>query len=299
MSWYRSLKGEHTLLLGSVGVLPLAMICMQAGASIAKTLFPAIGPVGVTFWRLLLAAIIMFVFSKAWQFPPSRKSIPAVTLYGISLAGMNFTFYCALDRLPLGIVVAIEFMGPLGLALLGSRRLIDGVWSICAIGGLSLLLPVGNMFTSSHDGIGVLYGIAAAFFWAMYIIIGRKAGHSHGPTTPAWGVLMGTVLSMPWAVWYGGTGLWSIHILPTATVVALISTAIPYNLEMYGLRRLPLKVFGTLMSLDPAIAAILGWLILGERLSFYHVLGILLVVVASIGVVNVNKKAVSTLEASS
>jgi inner membrane transporter RhtA len=197
---------------------------------------------------------------------------------------MNFVFYLALRTIPLGIAVAIEFVGPLGVAVAASHRRIDYLWVALAAGGLLMLLPIAP--SGRHvDPVGVVWALAAGAFWALYIVFGQKAGNAHGAAAATWGMMIAAVLVVPIGVADAGRGLVSPSVLPFGIAVALLSSALPYTLEMVALRRLSAKAFGTLMSFEPALGALAGALILGERLAPEQWLAISAVVVASIGTV--------------
>jgi inner membrane transporter RhtA len=197
---------------------------------------------------------------------------------------MNFVFYMALRTIPLGIAVALEFTGPLAVALAGSRRRSDFVWVTLAGGGLLLLLPIDPKATAL-DPVGVLFALAAGFCWALYIVFGQKAGRAHGPTASTWGMLVAASFTVPIGVAQAGRALLDPSILTKGLAVAVLSSALPYTLEMIALRRLATRTFGTLMSLEPAVAALAGLLVLHERLTPIQWGAIAAVMIASVGVV--------------
>jgi inner membrane transporter RhtA len=222
---------------------------------------------------------------RPWRSIPTRRAWPILLAYGLSLGAMNFVFYLALRTLPLGIAVAIEFVGPLGVAVAASHRRLDYLWVALAAGGLLALLPI----TPSGRGLdpaGVAYALAAGAGWALYIIFGQRAGAAHGAAASSWGMMIAAVLVVPLGVADAGGALFSTSILPFGIAVALFSSALPYSLEMVALRRLSTKTFGTLMSFEPAIAAIAGVLVLGERLTAGQWIAVSAIVVASIGTVS-------------
>jgi inner membrane transporter RhtA len=270
--------------LAAVVSLVVAMVSFQAGASIAKQLIPAIGAPGTTALRLGLSALIVFILQRPWRSLPSRASIGVILVYGLALGTMNFVFYMALRTIPLGIAVALEFTGPLAVALAGSRRRTDFLWIALAVLGLLFLLPISRT-ERSLDPVGVAFALAAGVCWALYIVFGQKAGRAHGPSASAWGMLIAATFTVPLGVALSGRGVLSPAVLPMGLAVAVLSSAFPYTLEMLALRQLTTKTFGTLMSLEPAVAAFAGLVILDERLTATQWLAIVAVMTASMGMV--------------
>jgi inner membrane transporter RhtA len=262
----------------------IAMVSFQIGATFAKQLIPTIGAPGTTALRLGLSAVLLVVLQRPWRSMPSRSAWPVVLAYGVSLGAMNSVFYLALGRIPLGIAVAIEFVGPLAVAVLASRGRLDYLWVGLAAIGLALLLPM-TAGGARLDPIGVLYALAAGVGWALYIVFGQKAGQVHGPTASTWGLIVAALLTVPIGVADAGARLVDPSILPFGLGVAIFSSALPYTLEMVALRRLSTKVFGTLMSFEPAIAAIAGVALLHERLTLTQWTAIAAIVLASVGAV--------------
>ena len=280
------MTGERTdrgSIVGAVGGLLIAMASFQVGASIAKQLIPAVGAVGTTTLRLGLAAILVTLIQRPWRAVPRGRAARMILAYGLVLGAMNLSFYMAIRTIPLGIAVAIEFSGPLALAMISSRRAIDFMWIALAVAGLSLLLPL-NVSDARLDPLGILFALLAGTFWALYIVFGQKAGSAHGSTTTAaWGMIVAALLVVPIGAVTAGRALLSPSILPFGLAVATLSSALPYTLEMIALRRLPATTFGTLMSLEPALAAIAGLIFLDERLTSMQWTAVLAIVVASIG----------------
>ncbi|PZQ56979.1 MAG: EamA family transporter [Novosphingobium pentaromativorans] len=267
-----------------------AMVSICWGASIAKTLFPAIGPAGATALRLSLAAVILCGVFRVWQRPFDRHMLRAALPYGLALGCMNLLFYCAIQRIPLGIALATEFTGPLAVATFSSRRRVDLAWVTLAVAGLALLLPhevsggaSGKVAGGALDPVGVLLALGAGVFWGAYILLGKRAGEALGAAAPAYGMTAAALVALPFGVAQAGTALLQPHVLATALVVAIFSSAIPYSLEMFALRRLPTKSFGILTSGEPAVGALTGALLMGETLPMVKWLGIAAVVGASIG----------------
>ncbi|MDH4566221.1 threonine/homoserine exporter RhtA [Pseudomonas sp. BN414] len=265
-----------------VAVLMVAMASIQSGASLAKSLFPVIGAQGTTALRLIFAAIILMLILRPWRARISKDSLLPLIMYGLALGGMNLLFYMSLRTIPLGIAVALEFTGPLAVALFASRRAIDFIWIGLAVVGLWLLLPLGK--SEGHlDLTGMAYALGAGVCWALYIIYGARAGNDHGMQGAALGVMVAALFVAPIGIAHAGTELLRPELLPVALAVALLSTAIPYTLEMVALTRLPAQTFGTLMSIEPAFGALSGLLFLGEQLSLLQWLAILCIILASVG----------------
>ena len=194
---------------------------------------------------------------------------------------MNGFFYTSLRTVPLGVATAIEFTGPLAVAILASHRAIDFVWVGLAIAGLLALLPIGA--GAGIDPVGAAYALAGGACWALYIVFGRKVGTEHGLQTTAVGMAIAAVLVLPVGVADAGMALFSLALLPTALGVAILSSALPYTLEMYALPRVPAKTFGTLMSVEPAISAVVGLILLGEQLTSRQWVGLGAIVLTSVG----------------
>ena len=265
-----------------IAVLIAAMFCFQLGAVIAKGLFPAVGAAGTTALRMALASLMLLAAWRPWRMRPSRREMRVIVLYGLAMGCMNFCFYMSLRAIPLGIAVALEFAGPLALAMAASRRGIDFVWIIMAALGLVALLPLG-LESKPLDPEGVAYALAAGAFWALYIFFGRKAGAAHGGQTTALGMVVGAIVIVPIGVAQAGARLLSPAILPAALGVALLSSALPYSLEMLAMPRLPTRTVGVLMSLDPALGALSGFVFLAERLSWIQWAAIASIMAASAG----------------
>jgi inner membrane transporter RhtA len=264
-----------------VGLVVLGILSVQIGAAFAKGLFPALGPYGTVFMRLVLAALILMI---AWR-PRVRgyrgRDYLLVLLFGLVFAAMNTSFYAALERLPLGVAVTVEFVGPLGVAVFGSRRLLDLLWAVLAAGGIVLLSPVSGV---QIDPLGLALALVAGLCWAAYILISVRVGRSFpGGTGLALATAVGAVLVAPIGIWQGGPQLLDWWLLATGAAVALLSSVIPYSFELEALRKLPARVFGVLMSIEPAIAAIVGFVVLGEALGEREMVAVGLITAASIG----------------
>jgi len=265
-----------------IAVLVVAIVCFQAGAALAKGLFPAVGASGATALRLALAAIMLLAVWRPWRMRLSPREARVIVIYGLALGWMNFFFYLSLRSIPLGIAVALEFTGPLGLAMASSRRAIDFLWILMAALGLLALLPVG-LGSKALDVQGVGCALAAGLCWALYIYFGRKAGAAHGGQTTALGMVIGAVVIVPFGAAHAGWQLFSPALLPTALAVAVLSSALPYSLEMLAMPRLPTRTVGVLMSLDPAFGALSGLCFLGEHLSWIQWAAIASIMAASAG----------------
>ncbi len=277
-----------------IAALIAAMFCFQLGAVMAKGLFPAVGAAGTTALRMALASLILLAVWRPWRMRLNLREMRVIVMYGLAMGCMNFFFYLSLSTIPLGIAVALEFAGPLGLAMAASRRGIDFVWILMAALGLLALLPLG--FGSKQlNTAGIAYGLAAGVFWALYIYFGRKAGAVHGGQTTALGMVVGAIVIVPVGVAQAGAQLLSPAILPAALGVALLSSALPYSLEMMAMPRLPTRTVGVLMSLDPALGALSGLIFLGERLSWIQWAAIASIMAASAGSAASSRDAVPQL----
>jgi inner membrane transporter RhtA len=263
--------------------IAVAMVSTYAGAAFAKHLFPLVGAEGVVALRVGLSALLLAAYSRPWRDLPARADIPNLLLYGLTLGCMNLLIYRAFSRIPIGVAVSIEVMGPLAVVLLSSRRARDFVWVACAGFGLWLLLPLRGTSTAL-DPAGVAYAAGAAFCWALYIVFGKRVSQSKrqsaGSGTVAWGMLVASVFIVPIGAVYAGSALLSPFVLAAGLAVAVLSSAAPYTLEMIALRKLPRRVFGILVSSSPAVAALAGFLVLGERLALGQWIGIGLVILA-------------------
>lgn len=275
----------------SIFLIVVSMISIQSGAALAKSLFPIVGATGITALRLGIGTLILCLIFKPWRMHFSSNRLSLI-VYGITLGGMNFLFYLSLRTIPLGIAVALEFTGPLAVAMLSSRRLIDFLWVILAVLGLWFLLPFGHNI-GNVDITGALCAIGAGVCWALYILFGQKAGLNHGPGTVAVGSFIAAFIFCPIGIIYSEPALFSLSILPLGIAVAILSTALPYSLEMIALTRLPARTFSTLMSMEPAIAAISGIFFLNEHLMLTQWMALLFIIIASIGATMTIKPAKS------
>jgi inner membrane transporter RhtA len=254
---------------------------VQFGAAFAKSIFDEIGAGGTVFLRVVFAAVVLALIWPPRIAGHGRRDLILALLFGLSLAGMNASFYAALDRIPLGIAVTFEFVGPLGVAVFGSRRPLDLAWVGLAAAGILLLSDFGG---TGLDGLGVALALVAGGFWAAYILLSARVGQAFpGGAGLSLAMLIAVVPLAPLGIAEGGTDLLLPAVLGVGFAVAMLSSAIPYRLELEALRRMPAGVFGVLMSLEPAVAAAAGFILLGEDLAGREVVAILLVVAASAG----------------
>ena len=261
----------------AVGLVVVAAVSPQIGAAFAVTLFDELGPAGAAFLRLTFAAIILWAI---WR-PRLTGELRLAGAFGVALGLMNWSFYEAIARIPLGAAVTIEFAGPLLVAVIGSRRPLDVLWVALAAAGIVVLVdPVGG----SLDPAGVAFALAAAVCWMAYIYLSKRTGAAFpGGSGLAIAMAVGALVVLPAGLMGAGAALAEPGLLMPALVVALLSSVLPYSLELIALRRLPAAVFGVLMSLDPAVAALVGFVALSQDLGVREVLAIAMVVVASAG----------------
>jgi inner membrane transporter RhtA len=258
-----------------------AITSVQFGAAIAKLLFDEIGAGGTVFLRVLLAAIVLALVWRPRLHGHHRRDLVLVGVFGVALAGMNLAFYASLDRIPLGVAVTFEFIGPLGVAVAGSRRPLDLLWIALAAAGILLLSDFGS---AELDGLGIGLALLAGSFWAGYILLSVRVGRVFpGGQGLALAMVVASALLLPVGVAEAGTDLMVPWIVAVGLGVALLSTAIPYSLELEALRSIPAGVFGVLMSLEPAVAGVAGYIVLDESLAAREVVAIVLVVTASAG----------------
>jgi inner membrane transporter RhtA len=265
-----------------VGLVVTAVASLQFGAGFAATLFDDLGPAGAAFLRLLVAAAVLLAL---WR--PRLRGRPAgdlrlAVLFGLTLGAMNVAIYESFARIPLGIAVTIEFVGPLGVAVALSRRRLDVLWVVLAAAGILLLADGGG--GASLDPLGIVFALAAGAAWAAYILLSQRTGQAWpGGSGLAVAMAVGALLAAPLGIAQAQGALLRPELLAAGAAVALASSVIPYSFELEALRRLPARVFGILMSLEPAVAALAGLVVLGQALSLRDWLAIGLVVVASAG----------------
>jgi inner membrane transporter RhtA len=267
--------------LPPVPAVLLSIISVQAGAAIAKGLFPALGAATTASLRIGLAALILLVVVRPSLGRLTALQWRAVVPYGLSLGLMNFLFYLSLARIPLGLAVTLEFIGPLGLALAGSRRWIDALWAVLAGLGIALITPWHG---TGLDPLGLLYAALAGGAWVVYIVLGRRtAAVLPGPTAVAVGMVFGALLVLPFGLGSGHLPAITLPLLGLGAALALFSSAIPFTLEMQALKKLSAANFSILMSLEPVAAALSGWWLLHEQLTLGQGLAVLLIAAASAG----------------
>lgn len=276
-----------------VALVLTGITSIQFGAALAATLFDQAGPAGTSAVRLSFAALVLLAVWRPWRRRHDPRALRLVALFGLTLGAMNLTFYEALDRIPLGIAVTIEFLGPITVATLLSRRRLDLVWVALATTGI-LLLAAPWQASGGLDSLGVAFALIAAVFWGLYIVLAQRAGRFFDGGE-------GLAIAMVWAaaiplvpgIAQAGADLLDPGLLAAGFGVALLSSVIPYSLETEALRRMPASVFGILMSLEPAVAALAGFLVLSQSLGARELVAIGLVVAASIGVTRTTSAPVS------
>jgi inner membrane transporter RhtA len=273
----------------SGALVVVAIASVQFGSAVATQLFGAVGPAGAVLLRLLFSS---FVLLAIWR-PPvrsrSRRELLLVAVFGLVLAGMNLSFYEALHRIPLGVAVTIEFVGPLAVAVGGSRRRLDLLWVVLAAAGILALARGG---THGLSALGVAFALIAGCLWAAYILVNARVGQAFERGTGlALALAIGSIGLLPFGIVAGGSHLLEPRSLGLGLAVAMLSSAIPYSCELEALRRIRTSVFGVLMSLEPAMAAFAGFLVLGQGLSARSLVGIALVVAASVGAARHSSKA--------
>ena len=260
----------------------MAAASVQFGAALAKTLFDEAGAGGTVLLRTAFAAVLLVAIWRPRFKGHPRRDLWLAGAFGLALAGMNLAFYLALDRIPLGVAVTFEMVGPLGVAVASSRRRLDLLWVVLAAAGILLLSDFGNFGGLDPAGVGL--ALLAGAFWAAYILLSARAGRVFpGGSGLALAMAAAGALLVPVGVAEGGGTLLGLEVLALGLVVAILSSAIPYSLELEALRRLPAGVFGVLMSLEPALAALAGYVVLGEELAGRELGAIVLVVAASAG----------------
>ncbi|OIV40866.1 EamA family transporter [Flavobacterium johnsoniae] len=267
--------------LPPVSAVLLAIISVQCGAAIAKTLFPAIGAAGTASMRIGVSAVILLL-----AYRPNLKAIRAdqwkiVIPYGMALGAMNLIFYLAIERIHIGLAVTLEFIGPLLVAIIGSKRLIDYCWVLLAALGIILIAPWTN---DRLDILGVIFALLAGALWAAYIVLGGKISKiMNGGQAVSTGMLFAAILILPFGFFENGLTNLTPKLFGMGVALALLSSAIPFTLEMKALGQLPPRTFSILMSLEPAAASICAFIFLQESLNFYEILAVICVIIASAG----------------
>lgn len=265
----------------AVGLVFAAACSVQGGAAVAKSLFPQLGPPGVVFLRLLFGSAALWAIARPQLRHRRRADLRLIAALGVVLVSMNITFYEALARVPLGIAVTVEFVGPLAVAVLGSRKAVDLLWVVLAGAGVGLLADGGG---TAVRPLGIVLAATAGFFWALYILIGVRVGRAFsGATGLAPAMALGALLMAPWGILSAGHHLRDAQLVGAAVGVGLLSSALPWSLELEALRRLPPHVFSIVLSLEPALAALAGFVFLHEHLHTRAWVAIALVMLASAG----------------
>jgi inner membrane transporter RhtA len=274
----------------------LAMVSVQSGAALATGMFPALGPIGAVGLRIVLSALILLMIFRPSFRSLTRSQWQVIVPFGMALGTMNTSFYLAIARIPLGLAVALEFTGPLAVAVLGSKQAKDFLWVLLAAGGIILLTPWGGSHNVS--GAGAALALLAGVCWATYILLGRRVYRQFpGGTGVATGMLFASLTILPLVVAKGSLAHLTVNLLWQGIAVAILSSAVPYSLEMIGLRAMSARTFGILMSMEPAVAALCGLLFLHEHLSFPQWLAIALVITASTGTTLEKQKTEVPLDA--
>lgn len=267
--------------LPPVGLILLSIASMQCGAAFAKSLFSEVGAAGMVLLRVGFAAIILFVLRHPTWTDQTRQHFKTLAAFGMVLALMNFAFYSAIERIPLGVAATVEFTGPLGLAALQSKRWLDLLWVVLAAVGVLLLAPGGGL---TFDGWGIAFALMAACCLAFYIVLSAQVGQAMpGLDGLCWAMVIAAGLLVPVGLASAGSALLHPRLLVLAFGVAILSSTVPYALELTALRSIPIRLFGVLRSLEPMSAAIAGWLVLRETLTVRSMLAIGLISVASAG----------------
>lgn len=266
----------------SAGLVPVSIFSVQCGSAAATSLFDQVGPGGTVLLRSAFAAAVLLVVGRRSL---GRQRDPRLTrdafAFGLVLAAMNFSFYESLERLPLGTAVTLEFLGPLGVALAGARRPRDLIWVVLAGGGVALL---SGGIEGGSELLGIALALTAAAFWAAYILLTARVGSRHEGLAPlALALSFSALLLLPVGIAAGGGDLLEPAVLATGLAIGLLSSAIPYGLELEALRSLSSAVFGVLMSLEPAVAALVGFVALSQGLAATEIVAIAMVVAASLG----------------
>ncbi len=261
-----------------------SLVSLAVGTSFAKSLFPALGAEGTTAYRLVFAMLMLMAVFRPWRRRWVWADALPLGLYGVTLGVMNLLFYSAIKTIPFGVAIAIEFTGPLAVAVWTSKKASDWLWVTLAVVGLALLLPLpGGDAATALDPIGVFFAFTAGVCWALYIVFGQRVALRYGGMATPMGMLAAALVVAPIGVAHAGSALLNPQWLLAGLAVALLSSAIPYALEMFALNHLPKNTFSILLSLEPAVGALAGWLVLAEHLTLFQGLAIAMVMAASMG----------------
>ena len=266
----------------------VSLITLCAGTSLAKGLFPFVGAEGTTTYRLVFSTLLLMAFWRPWRRAWTWVDVPILVLFGATLGLMNLLFYNAIKTVPFGLAIAVEFTGPLAVALWSSKKPLDFVWIVLAVAGMGLILPLGNasgadMQAAAIDPLGIAYALGAGACWAVYIVVGQRVADRIGSFATPMGMLVAALLVTPVGISVAGSSLLNPEWMLAGLGIALLSSAIPYSLEMYSLKHLPKQTFSILLSLEPAVGALAGWLVLSEQLSTQQLGAIGLIMTASMG----------------
>ena len=266
----------------------VSLITLCAGTSLAKGLFPFVGAEGTTTYRLVFSTLLLMAFWRPWRRASIWADVPILVLFGATLGLMNLLFYNAIKTVPFGLAIAVEFTGPLAVALWSSKKPLDFVWIVLAVAGMGLILPLGNasgadMQAAAIDPVGIAYALGAGACWAVYIVVGQRVADRIGAFATPMGMLVAALLVTPVGISVAGSSLLNPEWMLAGLGIALLSSAIPYSLEMYSLKHLPKQTFSILLSLEPAVGALAGWLVLSEQLSTQQLGAIGLIMAASMG----------------
>jgi inner membrane transporter RhtA len=264
-----------------IGLVLLSIISVQFGSALAKSLFAELGPWGVVFLRVAFSTLILFALWRPKWHSQIRQNLGAIVAFGTVLTLMNACFYGSIERIPLGIAIALEFTGPLGLSVLKSQRWLDGLWAALAAVGIVLITPLSGF---EIDSLGIVLALAAGVFWALYILLAADMGQKlSGVEGLTWALAVSTLLLLPMGVITAGSALLDPRLLAMGAGVAMLSTTLPYSFEMVALRSLPVKVFGIMLSLEPMMGVLAGFLVLGEKLSARSLSACVIVSIAAAG----------------
>ena len=271
-----------------VAALMASLITLCAGTSLAKGLFPFVGAEGTTTYRLVFSTLLLMAFWRPWRRAWTWADVPILVLFGATLGLMNLLFYNAIKTVPFGLAIAVEFTGPLAVALWSSKKPLDFVWIVLAVAGMGLILPLGNasgadMQAAAIDPVGIAFALGAGACWAVYIVVGQRVADRIGAFATPMGMLVAALLVTPVGISVAGSSLLNPEWMLAGLGIALLSSAIPYSLEMYSLKHLPKQTFSILLSLEPAVGALAGWLVLSEQLNTQQLGAIGLIMVASMG----------------
>ena len=266
----------------------VSLISLCAGTSLAKGLFPFVGAEGTTTYRLVFSTLLLMAFWRPWRRAWTWADAPILVLFGATLGLMNLLFYNAIKTVPFGLAIAVEFTGPLAVALWSSKKPLDFVWIVLAVAGMGLILPLGNasgadMQAAAIDPVGIAFALGAGACWAVYIVVGQRVADRIGAFATPMGMLVAALLVTPVGISVAGSSLLNPEWMLAGLGIALLSSAIPYSLEMYSLKHLPKQTFSILLSLEPAVGALAGWLVLSEQLSTQQLGAIGLIMAASMG----------------